>query len=920
MRKKLFTFFLALMTTMSLMAIGIGDGRSKENAIEYSWDDGVQQSSGTRWYRLDLTPLYNSVDTIRLQITNPSNSESVDVTCKMTIMDVEENIAQTLAPQSMYEAWEFYYEPLVRESQTELYFIVTSTGRVQLKWQWAYKSGDSCEDARRPPHHEAGTKWYKILAPYQEENWEIDSLTIYFFNENYDGNTIPNTISVSFKADCDSPAFNSQTFTIEPSGEKTIAFSGELLASLGWPDLVFSCTSSAYCGISYEYYGHIPGETCLGPIDLNEDPILHPADMVRWYGVKLYDEAAGLIPEGKDLCIIISNISNEVANYIADFYLYCLGDGYTKINELAPYSNDSIVFSRELMAGWSNLLIKFESSQANYIRADFIDAHKRDTMIVTYVTEPFCVGDRYDFESEVSWYQGILESDKDTLRFEEVWELLRDDEQGLHFYDSIVHHTIIPLKKPELYLQGDVALEPVVAKGENIDTNNSIASLKQQFANDATDLTMEVTDIKWQVLNGTIWQDMPYYVELTETLVTLRYIITTECGVQDTSANFVYHLTPESCLIASGTCGDNLTWELSCDSVLTISGTGNMWDNPSWTPYNSEIRTAVLPEGLTSIGEKAFYHCSVLTSINLPNSVDSIGDKAFVGCDSLTEPLYNARIFAYMPKIGYGAYSIPEGIVSIAAHALELCAGHGWVLAEITIPSSVEYIGKQALGSPFLMKITCYAVVPPLCDPSAFLAFDEETWLSFTVNKSTCKLYVPAGSIDLYKAADVWKEFTNILPISAEEKEVYVVEIETTENTVSIAWPQVDNAYTYELVIKDQNGNVICTLTFNAQGQLTSIKFGVPAQNGAPQHTQAAGFAFTVTGLEAGTTYDYTIVAKEEAGAVLNTETGSFTTLGGEQAIDDVDVNTKAVKFLRDGQILIQKGDKLFDLRGQEVK
>ena len=91
----------------------------------------------------------------------------------------------------------------------------------------------------------------------------------------------------------------------------------------------------------------------------------------------------------------------------------------------------------------------------------------------------------------------------------------------------------------------------------------------------------------------------------------------------------------------SGTCGSNLTWTLNAETgVLTISGTGTMtdyvWDPAPWGSYTSIIKTVIINDGVTSIGESAFYGCSSLTSLTIPNSVTSIGNWAFSHCSSDT--------------------------------------------------------------------------------------------------------------------------------------------------------------------------------------------------------------------------------------------------------------------------------------------
>ena len=91
----------------------------------------------------------------------------------------------------------------------------------------------------------------------------------------------------------------------------------------------------------------------------------------------------------------------------------------------------------------------------------------------------------------------------------------------------------------------------------------------------------------------------------------------------------------------SGTCGPNLNWQLTDDGVLTITGTGQMKDyNDSYaqSPWSyTNVKEVMMSDGVTSIGEYAFYFCTKLTSINIPNGVTTIGNQAFRDC------IYNHR-------------------------------------------------------------------------------------------------------------------------------------------------------------------------------------------------------------------------------------------------------------------------------------
>ena len=98
-------------------------------------------------------------------------------------------------------------------------------------------------------------------------------------------------------------------------------------------------------------------------------------------------------------------------------------------------------------------------------------------------------------------------------------------------------------------------------------------------------------------------------------------------------------------IVDSGTCGaegdgSNLTWTLNSEGVLTISGTGAMKEydpyKAPWYDSRSRVKSAVIADGVTSIGDYAFRDCYNLASVSIPDSVTSIGDFAFNDCTSLT--------------------------------------------------------------------------------------------------------------------------------------------------------------------------------------------------------------------------------------------------------------------------------------------
>lgn len=156
----------------------------------------------------------------------------------------------------------------------------------------------------------------------------------------------------------------------------------------------------------------------------------------------------------------------------------------------------------------------------------------------------------------------------------------------------------------------------------------------------------------------------------------------------------------------TGTCGENLTWDLT-SGVLTISGTGDMYDYYDvgyiHVPWESaRIRSVVITEGVTSIGNNAFnsFYTSddgELTAISIASSVTRIGKSAFAGLKGLTSILIPESV----TEIGYGTFSccsglisvnIPEGVSVINGFTFQGCTN----LTSIVIPDAVTAINNSA--------------------------------------------------------------------------------------------------------------------------------------------------------------------------------------------------------------------------------
>ena len=179
----------------------------------------------------------------------------------------------------------------------------------------------------------------------------------------------------------------------------------------------------------------------------------------------------------------------------------------------------------------------------------------------------------------------------------------------------------------------------------------------------------------------------------------------------------------------SGTCGDNLTWNLT-DGVLTISGTGAMTDYNSssttpWYSYRSSIlsviiedgvtnigkyalgncgnfSTVIIPNSVTSIGEYAFYNCSSLSSVTIPENVASVGNGAF-NSTGLKSVVWNAKNCKFMIVYStQGPFTGSNNITSFTfgdeVQTIPECLCLGMPITSITIPANVTKIGSYALN------------------------------------------------------------------------------------------------------------------------------------------------------------------------------------------------------------------------------
>lgn len=241
----------------------------------------------------------------------------------------------------------------------------------------------------------------------------------------------------------------------------------------------------------------------------------------------------------------------------------------------------------------------------------------------------------------------------------------------------------------------------------------------------------------------------------------------------------------------SGTCGDNLTWQLDDSGILTISGSGTMtnweyYDEVPWYSYKKNIKVIYVGDSVTNIGDCAFADCSNLLRIELPDNMDSIGEYAFTNCRSLVNIVIpnGVRIIdedTFYDCVSLQSVTIPESIVTIRSMAFYNCNSLSTVYIDGTVWNvkniyadnepfknatriykkvNVSYDANGGIGAPEAIKIPKNSIVTissttPTRDGYIFLGWSKLSSSKTAEYQANNTLTVGGSSINLYA---IWEK------------------------------------------------------------------------------------------------------------------------------------------------------------------
>lgn len=286
-----------------------------------------------------------------------------------------------------------------------------------------------------------------------------------------------------------------------------------------------------------------------------------------------------------------------------------------------------------------------------------------------------------------------------------------------------------------------------------------------------------------------------------------------------------------------------LRWEYNAGTnTLSITGTGAMPNYAStndqpWKAFQSGIKTVIIGDNVTTIGERAFAACNALQNVTLGSCVQTIEVSAFGTCQALQSISFPASV----TTIGKRAFlncrvlqnvSFSDGLTTIGEGAFSDCV----VLQSITLPASVTTIGEYAFAFCNALQQVTVAWDTPLAVP------DKTFW---GVNTANVPLKVPKGREAEYQAAPVWKSFKiNSPPVPGNGGKLTVTDV--TSNGFTVSWEKATDSETpqekliYKVYCKGGGGLLLfkptdlkATLTDKASYTITGLGGGITIINPA---------------------------------------------------------------------------------------
>ncbi len=377
--------------------------------------------------------------------------------------------------------------------------------------------------------------------------------------------------------------------------------------------------------------------------------------------------------------------------------------------------------------------------------------------------------------------------------------------------------------------------------------------------------------------------------------------------------------------------------------------------------YCTSLQSLTLGKSVSHIGENGFYGCASLTNIEFPQSLKDIGEYAFCHCGSL-------KSLVLPENVG----SVPEGTfdgctqlrkVEIASHycnildfAFDDCTSlDSLVLRSIECPISATSF--RGVPTTMVIEVPCGTVESyqtaehwnqftnyiegdynfhydvsvmdktqgiavffqePDCDREAIIQAIPMPGYKFVSWNDWYDSYFPENPLTVSNKGYI--SMVAYFEEGEEEQPAADVAIIPADTAATFTWSAVENATSYQLIIwaNAEQLDKICTLTFNAAGQLITIDFA----RHKPTTVHTTEFSFPLTGLTHNTTYVYSLSSYDSEDTLIETQGGYFKTTNDASAgVEKISTEDSSIrKLIENGTIYILRDGEKYTLDGRKVE
>ena len=254
--KKFLTFVVALVMTIPMMAIGRNDGSTKANAIDFDWETPMTHTSGTKWYRVDLAPLYEEeTPALNLFLANKDAFNDTHTSLKATVAGQTDEKSFTIHPKQQ-RVWSANATMLVRLKQKEIYLTLTSDGTVMMSARVfeAEDLDESCTDALLFNWATGITKpagvpvWYKVNIKDAKANTGQDVCVVVTNN-----GTKTLTLIAGQSLDCPSSGVTRRTIELAAGQTLRDTIPNTMLNGVAFDELYVSLENDQPITVTAEY-------------------------------------------------------------------------------------------------------------------------------------------------------------------------------------------------------------------------------------------------------------------------------------------------------------------------------------------------------------------------------------------------------------------------------------------------------------------------------------------------------------------------------------------------------------------------------------------------------------------------------------------------------------------------------------------